>query len=337
MTGQKKYDVVAVGAVCVDIQIRADEDFLAAHGMKKGLLVKTDAAGHARMLAGAEDALKTSGGAATNVVVGIALRGGRAGLMGKVAGDAHGRFFSERVQALGVDFTPLVSGEPGAATSTIAVVTTPDKQRSFALAGGAAYDFGPEDVDPDMIRQARIVYLDSFLWLSGSGKAAVHHAAEIARAAGARIAVSLNNEDIIAANQKDYRAFVERFGDITMGDRKENMALYAASDVDGVLSAIHAHPGLVAAVTAGGAGSQIVSDGAAVAIPRKDVPIVDTTGAGDQYAAGFLYGLANGLPHEDCGRQGASWAADALQHRGGEPRVGINAASPAPSRPVLKR
>lgn len=336
---EKKFDVVAIGAVCIDAQITADDKILESHGIKKGF---TNAVSHEAL----EKILSETqpkifpGGAATNVASGIALRGGKAGLIGKIANDEHGRFFAKRVQGHDVSFTPVVSPAANAATTCVAVLTTPDKERSFAFTKGTAHDIVPEDVDQTLVEQAKITYLDSYLWLSPTGKDTVHHAAAAAKQAGGKVAIALNDADIVRQNQKEFLALAKSHGDILVGDQREFSSLFGTATLEETLDAVK-ELGITASITAGAKGAYIVENSQATFIPSNKVKsVVDTNGAGDQFAAGFLYGLAQGKSAIDAGKQAALWASDVIQHTGAEPRVGKNAApvvSPAPSVAPKKR
>jgi adenosine kinase len=235
------------------------------------------------------------------------------------------------VQGHDVSFTPSVSPAANATTTCVAVLTTPDKERSFAFTKGTAYDIVPEDVDQTLVEQAKITYLDAYLWLSSSGKDTVHHAAEVAKQAGGKVAIALNDADIVKQNQKEFLALARSHGDILVGDQREFSNLFGAATFEETLEAVK-ELGVTASITAGAKGAYVVEDGQVSFVPSNKVKsVVDTNGAGDQFAAGFLYGLAQGKSAIDAGRQGAHWASDVIQHTGAEPRVGKNAVPVAPS------
>jgi sugar/nucleoside kinase (ribokinase family) len=300
----KTFDVVALSALCVDIQSAVPDAELARHKLVKGLSnpVSPETV-HAIQLA--DDALKTPGSPGGNVVGGIALRGGKAALIGKIGTDSHGVFLTQRLQKHDVAFTPVVAGD-GTATSSVLVLTTPDKERSFAFSNGAGLKLAPEDIDENLIKQAKITYLDSYLWLSDSGQDAVHHAAALAKRYDSKVALALND-------------------DILVGDGKEFMALFNTQTIEETLDKL-VQGGFTAALTVGAKGAYVIENGTVAHVPAKKVEnIIDTNGAGDQFAAGFLYGLAQGKSAADSGAIGAAWASDIIQHRGAEPRIGKNA------------
>lgn len=319
----KTFDVVALSALCVDIQSAVPDTELVKHNLAKGLSnpVSPETV-HAIKLA--DDAIKTPGSPGGNVVGGIALRGGKAALIGKIGTDSHGVFLTQRLQKHDVAFTPVVTDD-GTATSSVLVLTTPDKERSFAFSNGAGLKLSPEDIDENLIKQAKITYLDSYLWLSDSGQDAVHHAAALAKQHDGKVAMALNDKALVSQNRARYLALAEAHADILVGDGKEFMALFNTQTIEDTLEKL-AQGGFTAALTVGAKGAYVVENGTVDHVPAKKVEnIIDTNGAGDQFAAGFLYGLAQGKSAVESGAIGATWASDIIQHRGAEPRIGKNA------------
>lgn len=324
----KTYDVVALSAICVDQRIECDDTHLTAHGVNKGLSNPVPAGTVVKLVAGQSPATYP-GSPGVNVVTGVALRGGKAGLIGRIGGDANGAFISSRMASHGVDYAPLLS-----TTSTTAVLAmiTPDRERTFAFAPGAGGELAAADLDEKLIARAKITYLDSYLWLSPSGREAVHHAAHIAKKSGGRVAVSLNDAKLVEANQKEFHALVTASADILVGDLREFSALFKTRTTEETLDAMCA-TGLTGAMTMGAKGAYVFKNGACTLVPAEKIEkslIVDTNGAGDQFAAGFIYGLAKGMTALDAARQGSKWASDVIQHHGAEPRVGRNAQPKAP-------
>lgn len=326
MTTHKPYDVVALSALCVDIQSAVPESEITRHGLKKGLTNQVSPE-TVRAITLGDDAIKTPGSPGGNVAGGIALRGGKVALIGKIANDEAGVFITQRLQSHDVDFTPVISSNPQSATNAVMVLTTPDRERSFAFASGAAYELAPEDIDTALISQAKITYLDSYLWLSDSGQDAVAHAAALAKQSGGKVAMALNDAALVARNRDKYLALAISHADILVGDRKEFMALFGTATIEETFEKVAAH-GFTAAITAGAKGADVIENGVRTHVPARKIDhVVDTNGAGDQFAAGFIYGLAAGKSAADSAAQGASWASDVIQHRGAEPQVGKNARS----------
>jgi len=331
----KTFDVVALSALCVDIQSAVPDTELEKHGLAKGLSnpVPPETV-HAIRLA--DDAIKTPGSPGGNVAGGIALRGGKAALIGKIGIDSHGVFLTERLQKHDVAFTPVIAGD-GTATSSVLVLTTPDKERSFAFSNGAGLKLSPEDIDENLIKQAKITYLDSYLWLSDTGQDAVHHAAALAKKNDGKVAMALNDKALVGKHRERYLTLAETHADILVGDGKEFMTLFETKTIEETLDKL-AKGGFTAALTVGAKGAYVVENGTIAHVPANKVAhIIDTNGAGDQFAAGFLYGLAQGKSAAQSGAIGAAWASDIIQHRGAEPRIGKNALPAAPANDTARR
>lgn len=323
----KKYDVVAIGALCVDAQVIGDEALLERYNLVKA--ASNDIGAEVLKYVADDGMPKTAGGPATNIAAGIALRGGNVALVGKVAGDDLGSFFSSRVKSFGVEYTAVLAEDAKLGTTFVMVVTTPDKERTFACYNGAGLALQPEDVDLALIGNAKITYLDSYLWLSDSGREAVHHAADLAKREGSLVALSLNDKGIVAKNREAFLALATSHADILVGDQKEFGALFGTSTLEETRDAV-AKLGVTASITAGAKGAYVIEDGVMTHVPAQKVErIVDTSGAGDAFAAGFLYGLSQGKAAPDAATVGASWAADIIQHYGAEPKIGKNAPGPA--------
>ena len=326
----KKYDVVALSAICVDIQLKADDAHLENHGVKKGLTNLVTPQTVAEITAGLAPHI-SPGSPGANVAAGVALRGGNAALIGKIANDGHGNFFKTRVQNNGIAFTPLLSANDDTATTAVLVMTTPDKERTFAFSAGAGYELAPDDIDGAMIASAKITYLDSYLWLSETGKDAVHHAAEVAKQSGSLVALALNDAGVVGRNQQAFLKLALSHADILVGDQKEFGALFGTATLEETMAAVKAS-GKTASMTMGAKGAYVFENGVETHVPANPIArekIIDTNGAGDQFAAGFLYGLASGKTAPEAGKQGADWATDIIQHMGAEPKVGRNAAPAA--------
>ena len=327
MADEKHYDIVALSAICVDIRIESTDATLKKHNLKKGLSNPVSAQVLQEILSGHDNAHRTTGSPGGNVTAGIALRGGKAALVGKIANDDHGQYYAKRAKEHGIHYTPSLSTNKGTVTTCAAALITPDKERSFAFLPGAGAELAPEDIDHGLISKAKITYLDSYLWLSETGKDAVHHAAEHAKRAGSKVAIALNDAHVVAQNQAAFLKLVKSHGDILVGDQQEFANLLGTKTFEETVEALH-KIGCTASITAGAKGAYVVHGGNLDFIPSRKVAkenIVDTNGAGDQFAAGFLYGLASGKHPVEAGHIGAGWAADVIQHAGAEPRIGKNA------------
>ena len=323
---RKKYDVVALSAVVVDMQMKAEDADLQKHGLKKGLSNLVDKKVVADIESGLTP-LKSPGGPGVNVASGVALRGGKSVVIGKIANDENGKFITQRFAQNGVQYTPTLSTDTATGTTAVHVLTTPDKERSFAFAAGASMELGPEDVDEEIVKRAKITYLDSYLWLTENGKEAVHHAADVAKKSGGKVAIALNDAKLIEKNRTEVLALVKSHGDILVGDMKEFQALFGTTTPEDTMDAILATK-CTAAVTMGKQGAYVAKYGAYTLVPTQKLDqslVVDTNGAGDQFASGFIYGIAEGKDLVTSAQQGAAWAADVIQHFGAEPQAGKNA------------
>ena len=316
------YDVTAIGNAIVDIIAPCSDDFLADQALSKGgmMLIDDDRAEqlYAAMAAGVE----ASGGAAANTVAGVASLGGRAAYIGKVADDSLGQVFTHDINAIGVRFdTPPLVGGPATARSLINV--TPDGQRSMSTFLGAANRITPGDVDPKIIEAAKIIYLEGYLFDPSDGRKAFAKAAGLARAAERLIAFTLSDSFVVDRYRDLLLGFIDSEVDILLANDAELKALFQTDDFDAALKALRGRCGL-AAVTRGAEGSVILSGDALHAVPAAPVQkVVDTTGAGDQYAAGFLFGLAKGRSLDVCGRLGSLAAAEVISHYGPRPQVSL--------------
>ncbi|MEP1144905.1 MAG: adenosine kinase [Henriciella sp.] len=317
------FDVVGLGNAIVDVISRQDDAFLENWGINKDAmnLIEEDRAD--ALTDASVDALETSGGSGANTIAGIASFGGQAVYIGKVADDRLGKVFKEDMQQIGVPFetSPLMEG-PATARSIIFV--TPDGKRSMNTFLGASVEFSPEDVDPKTVEAAGILYLEGYLFDKDAAKAAFVHAAEIAHAAGRKVSLTLSDSFCVDRHRDSFRHLIRTQVDILFANEEELLSLYETRDFDAALEQLQAETGL-AAVTRGEKGSVIISDGDPIIVSAEPVSaVIDTTGAGDQYAAGFLFGVARGLPLATCARLGHIAAAEVISHYGPRPEVSLS-------------
>ena len=314
------FDVVGLGNAIVDVISTQDDAFLAKWGIHKDAmnLIEGD---RADLLTDASvNALETSGGSGANTIAGIASFGGNAAYIGKVADDRLGDVFKTDMEAVGVPFetTPLVGG-PATARSIIFV--TPDGKRSMNTYLGASVEFSPDDVDRGTVEAGGILYLEGYLFDKEIAKAAFVHAAEIAHAAGRKVSLTLSDSFCVDRHRDSFRQLIRTQVDILFANEEELLSLYETRDFDAAVAALRADTGL-AAVTRGEKGSVVIGEGDPIEVPAEPVSqVVDTTGAGDQYAAGFLFGVARGLPLATCDRLGHIAAAEVSSHYGPRPEV----------------
>ncbi len=262
--------------------------------------------------------LEASGGSAANTVAGVASFGGQAAFIGKVAGDELGAIFAHDIRAIGARFeTPSLTGGP--ATARCLVNVTPDGQRTMSTFLGACVELTPDDVDPALIEGAKIVYLEGYLFDPAAAREAFAKAAGLARASGRKIALSLSDGFVVDRHRGALLGFIETQVDVLFANADEIRALFETDDVEAAQSAIRGRVD-IAAITRGAEGSVVLTAEEVFAVPAGPVAhVVDTTGAGDQYAAGFLFGLARGRGLADCGALGSLAAAEVISHYGPRP------------------
>jgi len=316
------YDVAAIGNAIVDVIAPCDDAFLAANGLTKGAMMLVDPAQSAALYAKMSQAVEASGGSAANTIAGLASFGGRGAFMGKVANDTLGETFARDMRAIGARFenAPLVGG-PATAVSMINV--TPDAQRTMCTFLGASVEFTDVDVDVATVEASKIVYLEGYLFDAEAARRAFAKAAGLAHGAGRKIALTLSDSFVVERHRGGLKGFIETQVDLLFANEAELLALYETTDFDEAAEQLLRHCEL-AAVTRSEKGSVVLSKGEMLHIPAETVEkVVDTTGAGDQYAAGFMFGLSQGRSLHDCGRLGGLAAAEVISHYGPRPQVSL--------------
>ena len=311
-------DVIGIGNALVDVLCHESEAFLERHGLAKGTMHLIDEA-RARVLYDAMGpAVEISGGSAANTIVGVASFGGRAHYVGKVRNDQLGEVFSHDLKSVGVHYTtPMATSGPS--TGRCLIVVTPDAQRTMNTYLGASTQLGPADVDAGLIARGRILYLEGYLFDPPAAQEAFRAAAGFAHAAGRKVALTLSDPFCVDRHRAAFVDLVERHVDVLFANEVEICALYEANDFDAALQQVRRHCE-IAALTRSERGSVVVSDGEVhVVDPQKVGAVVDTTGAGDLYASGFLFGLSRGMDLPACGRLGSLAAAEVISHVGARP------------------
>ena len=315
----QEHDVVGIGNAIVDTIARCDDRFLVRHGYRKGSMQLVDAAAVSRLYADMGPAKEISGGSVANTMVGVTSFGGRAGFIGKTADDRFGHVFGHDIRAAGVTFTTSPAAKGSEPTGRCLVLVTPDGQRTMSTFLGVSPQLGGGEVDAELIGSARIVYLEGYLFDRPEAKAAFRQAAEIAAKAGRQVALSLSDPFCVDRHRPEFLELIRANVDILFANEAEITSLYQANSFDEAAGRAQGDTKL-AALTRSEKGSVILSDGKAVAIPAAPVSqVVDTTGAGDLYAAGFLFGIATGRTIEAAGRLGSLAAAEVISHIGARP------------------
>ncbi len=319
---QARYDLLGLGNAIVDIISQVPDGFLERYRMAKGAMTLIDEA-PAEMLLGAMGSTVTvAGGSAANTVIGAASFGCSASFIGRVKNDRLGDLFAEGVQAAGVDF-PVAHATAGPTTGRCFILVTPDGQRTMNTYLGACQDLSEDDVEPATVEASKVVYLEGYLWDPPGAKAAFLKAARIAHASGNRVALSLSDAFCVGRYRDEFLGLI-RDGtvDVLFANEVEVASLYEKG-FDAALDELRKER-VLAAVTRAEKGCIVVAAGVTTEVPAAPVgQVLDTTGAGDLFAAGFVTGLVRDLDHEACARLGALAAAEIIQHLGARPKVDL--------------
>jgi sugar/nucleoside kinase (ribokinase family) len=316
-------DVVGIGNAIVDVIANAEDSFLARESLVKGTMTLIDAPRAEALYQMMGPAIEASGGSAGNTMAGIASLGGKGSYIGKVRDDFLGQVYRHDITAIGVRFdTQVATTGPG--TARCLILVTPDGQRTMNTYLGACVDLGPADIDPEIIAAARITYLEGYLFDPPQAQEAFRKAAAIAHAAGRKVALSLSDPFCVGRHRAAFRDLVDREVDILFANEAEICSLYETADFAAAAAAVRRHVA-IAALTRNAAGSVILTPGAEHLISAAPISrVVDTTGAGDLYASGFLYGLTRALPLPTCGEIGSLCAAEIISHFGARPEVQLS-------------
>ena len=315
-----RFDVAGIGNALVDVIAHAPEDFLGAHELVKGsmTLIETDRA--VQLYAALDAAVEMSGGSAANTMCGVASLGGAATYIGKVNHDDLGDVFGHDMKAVGVAFGG--SGiDHGTPTGRCVIVVTPDAERTMNTYLGVSSFLNIDDIDDDAVANARVLYMEGYLFDRDDAKAAFRHAAGIAHANGRMVSLTLSDSFCVDRHRDDFRALVADSVDLLFGNEDELMSLYQVDDFDAAVAALRAECDL-AAITRGAAGCVVITADDVLEVPAVAVErVIDTTGAGDLFAAGFLFGITSGRSLAECGSIGSLAAAEVISHVGPRPLV----------------
>src|SRR5436190_2849698 len=318
-----KYDVLGIGNAIFDVLVQTDEGFLARHGMTKGGMTLIDEARATAIYADMGPATEMSGGSAANTIVGVANLGARAAYVGKVRDDQIGKLYTHDIRAAGVAFeTKAASGGP--ATGCSYILVTPDGERTMNTYLGAAQELMPDDIDAAQIAASNIIYLEGYLWDPKSAKEAFVKAATIAHGAGRQVALTLSDAFCVDRYRDEFLELMRKGTvDLVFANEAELHSLYQTADFDTALKQLRQDTKL-GVVTRSEKGCVVVSKDGVVAVPAFPIKeMVDTTGAGDLFAAGFLFGLVRNAGYENAGRFGALAAAEVIQHIGARPMASL--------------
>jgi adenosine kinase len=320
-----RIDVLGIGNAIVDVIARAEDDFLVTHGMQKGAMTLIDEQRAEAVYDAMGPAVEISGGSAANTTAGLASFGARASFVGKVKNDTLGHAFIHDIRAAGVSFDTPAASE-GSSTGRCYILVTPDGERTMNTYLGAAQDLHPKDIEPEKVAAAAVTYLEGYLWDPTDAKEAFLKAAAAAHAAKRIVALTLSDAFCVSRYRDEFLNLT-RSGtvDLLFANETELKALYQTADFDSAVTALRQDARL-AVVTRSEHGCVVVNRKSVESVRAFPVErLVDTTGAGDLFAAGFLFGLARGRDHVSAARLGALAAAEVIQHVGARPETSLKA------------
>ncbi|MDP6108850.1 MAG: adenosine kinase [Rhodospirillales bacterium] len=313
-----QFDVVGIGNAIVDVLARTDDHFLAQNRLSKGAMTIIDAQTAEELYGKMGPGVEVSGGSAANTIASIATLGGRGAFIGKVMDDQMGQVFRHDIRAVGVAFDTL-SMVNGAPTARSLIFVSEDAERTMQTYLGACIELGPDDVDPQIIESSQITYLEGYLWDPQQAKEAFIKAAKVAQQAGRQVSLSLSDPFCVDRHRGEFIDLVNSHVDILFANEEEIKSLYQVDSFDAALQHVKGHCE-IAALTRGSKGSIIISgDNIHILDAEKVEKVVDTTGAGDAYAAGFLFGYTQGKDLGACGELGGILAAEIISHYGARP------------------
>ena len=330
-------DVVGMGSSLVDVLCRVPDETVVELGLERGAMALVDLVQAEAVYDAMGPTIEVSGGSAANTVAGVAALGGAAGFVGKVADDEMGHVFLHDIQAAGVAFHPVIAPAPDAdgarpgpdgdalGTGRCLVLVTGDAERTMATHLGVATTIGPDDVPAALVGRASILYLESYLWDLGPAKAAMRRAIEIAHDHEGSVALSLSDPWCVDRHRRELLDLIVHDVDVLFGNEEELRRLFEEPTLEAALRSAE-ETGILVAATRGAAGSIVLTGRGPVEVPAEQVDaVVDTTGAGDLYAAGFLYGLTHGADPAECGRLGSLCAGEVIGHLGARPQQDLAA------------
>ncbi|RYD92072.1 MAG: adenosine kinase, partial [Sphingomonadales bacterium] len=313
-------DVVGIGNAIIDLLAHAEEEFLEQHQLQRGGMTLIDEPTAERLYAAMGSVTRASGGSAGNTIAGLGSLGARCGYIGKLRDDELGAAYRHDLLAGGVRFTTAMAAD-GPATARCIIFVSLDGERTMNTYLGACVNLTAADIDADLVSAAKITYLEGYLYDEPHAKDAFHRAADLAHAAGRKVALSLSDAFCVVRHREGFLELVANRVDILFANESELLALFETDDLEAALSKVAAMVDL-AAVTLGGQGSVVVRGAERITSAAAHVErVVDTTGAGDLYAAGFLYGLTSDLPLAECARIAGLAAAEVISHFGARPET----------------
>jgi sugar/nucleoside kinase (ribokinase family) len=319
---EPEIDVLGIGNAIVDVLSSVEEEFLVRHGLTKGAMTLIDSDRATQLYEAMGSAVEVSGGCAASTAAGVASLGGRAACIGKVKADQLGEIWAHDVRALGVRYeTPMATA--GAPTGRCLILVTPDAQRTLNTYLGACVTLGPDDVDDSLVERASVTYLEGYLWDPPEAKKAFKKAMKAAHRAGRKVALTLSDAFCVDRYRSEFLDLVAGEVDILFANEAEICSLYRVASFPDAVQRVRAHRN-VAVLTRSEKGAVVVCGEETYEVPaERDVHLVDTTGAGDQFAAGFLFGFTHGRSLENCARIGVMAATEVISHYGARPETSL--------------
>lgn len=322
----KPIQVTGVGNALVDVLAKVEESFLAENGVEKGIMTLIDADRAVSLYGRMGPAQEISGGSAANTIAGLGMLGARSAYVGKVKDDQLGAIFAHDIRSLGVGFdTPMApKSVEGDETGRCIVLVTPDGERSMSTYLGVSAILGPDDIDEQAIAASEWIYLEGYRFDGPDGKAAFHKAVAAAKAAGTKVALTVSDPFCIERHRAEFAEMIRDKVDLLFANEAEIKALYQTEDLGVAMKAAQAEVELTAC-TVGAKGCHVITRDDIRDVPATAMPLVDATGAGDLFAAGFLYGLVEGRDVAACGRMGCLAAGEVISHIGARPQQDLKA------------
>ena len=320
----KKYQLAGIGNAVVDVIARADDSFLDLMGIEKGIMQLIERERGETLYAAMGNRVQTPGGSLANTIAGAGALGLKTAFFGRVKDDALGRFYADAMTNEGIAFVNAPVEGAELPTSRCMIFVTPDGERSMNTYLGISSELGPEDVADEIAADSEVIFLEGYLFDKDKGKEAFLKAARACKAAGGKAGIAISDPFCVERHRADFLTLIENEMDFVIGNEAEIRSLYQNDDLESDLAAVSAICPLVVC-TRSGDGVTIVQNGVRTDVPVKKVVPVDATGAGDQFAAGFLYGLVTGRDMETCGRMGTLAAGEVIGHMGPRPEASVQA------------
>ena len=319
----KKYEVVGVGNALVDVLSHCEDAWLGDNGVEKGIMQLIDTARATELYGAMGPAQEISGGSAANTIAGLAMLGARTAYVGKVKDDQLGAIFAHDIRAIGADFDTFAPKTDEAETGRCMVLVTPDGERSLNTYLGVSEDLGPEDIDEAMMADADWLYLEGYRFDGPTSVAAFDKAISACKGAGGKISITLSDPFCVDRHRQAFRDLIAGHTNLLFANEHEVMSLYETEDFDEALTAVSKAVD-IAAITVGAKGAYVVTPSETIHVPTAATKVVDATGAGDLFAAGFLAGLVKGKDLATCASMGCIAAGEIIGHIGARPEADLN-------------